>query len=91
MVQTHTNVAFGYLSVLLSTLCLNDQARTHLRHSLPGQNLNRLLATVDEFLCHYRKVEKELCSFDTQDDPMAEFTSRLQGIVNRIKDLEGGR
>lgn len=91
MVQTHTNVAFGYLSVLLSTLCLNDEARTHLRNSFPEKNLDKLLATVDEFLCHYRKVEKELYNSDNQDDPMAEFTSRLQGIVTRIKDLESGR
>lgn len=89
--QTHTNVAFGYLSVLLSTLCLDDEARSHLRRSLPGKNLDRLLATVDEFLRHYRKVEEELHNPQPQEDPMAEFTSRLQGIVNRIRDLESGR
>lgn len=89
--QTHTNVAFGYLSVLLSTLCLNDEARSHLRRSFPEQNLDKLLATVDEFIHHYQKVEEELSHSDVRDDPMAEFTSRLQGIVSRIRDLENGR
>jgi hypothetical protein len=89
-VQTHTNVAFGYLSILLSTLCLDDEARFYLRRSLPEQNLDRLLATVDEFLRHYRKVEEELHCPAPEDDPVAEFTSRLQGIVNRIRYLESG-
>ncbi|KAK2765893.1 hypothetical protein FQN54_007408 [Arachnomyces sp. PD_36] len=86
VVQTHANVAFGYLSVLLSTLCLNDEARSYLR-----QHLDRLLGTVDEFLRHYRKVEEEMHQPEPQDDPMAGFTSRLQGIVTRIRDLESGR
>ncbi|PGH29566.1 hypothetical protein GX50_07680 [[Emmonsia] crescens] len=89
VVQTHSNVAFGYLSVLLSTVSLNDEARLHLRNSLHGRNIDRVLATVEEFLHYHRKVEKELQDGGGEHESVSGFTCRLQGIVDRIKQAEG--
>lgn len=89
MVQTHSNVAFGYLSVLLSTVSLDDEARLHLRNSLDGRSVDRVLATVDEFLHYHRKVEKELQDGQGEHEPVTGFTCRLQSIVDRIKQAEG--
>ncbi|KAK2797748.1 hypothetical protein FQN50_009077 [Emmonsiellopsis sp. PD_5] len=89
VVQTHSNVAFGYLSVLLSTVCLDDEPRTHVKKSLHSRNLNRLLTAVEEFLHYHRKVEKELQDTNGEYESVAGFTSRLQGIVDRIKQAEG--
>ncbi|PGH05986.1 hypothetical protein AJ79_06675 [Helicocarpus griseus UAMH5409] len=89
VVQTHYNVAFGYLSVLLSTVSLDDEARLHLRKSLDGGNINRVLGTVDEFLHYHRKVEKEVHDGEGEHESMSGFTTRLQGIVDRIKQAEG--
>ncbi|KAK2799072.1 hypothetical protein FQN51_007179 [Onygenales sp. PD_10] len=89
VVQTHSNVAFGYLSVLLSTVCLDDEPRTHVKKSLHSRNLNRLLTAVEEFLHYHRKVEKELQDTNSEYESVAGFTSRLQGIVDRIKQAEG--
>ncbi|EFW22824.1 conserved hypothetical protein [Coccidioides posadasii str. Silveira] len=91
VVQTHSNVAFGYLSVLLSTLCLDDEVRTQVRRKMRGNNLSRLLAIVEEFLHYYRKVEEELKDPVLEEDAMAGFTSRLQSIVERIREAEGLR
>ncbi|OJD23763.1 hypothetical protein ACJ73_04881 [Blastomyces percursus] len=89
VVQTHSNVAFGYLSVLLSTVCLDDEARLHVRNSLPGRSIGRVLATVEEFLHYHRKVEKELQIGGREHESVSGFTCRLQSIVDRIKQAEG--
>lgn len=89
-VQTHSNVAFGYLSILLCTLSLDESVRARLRHSLCGNGLSRVLATAEEFLQYHRKVEDELRSLGGEQDQVAGFTSRLQGLVERIRRYEKG-
>jgi hypothetical protein len=78
--QTHYNVAFGYLSILLCTLCLNHQVRALVKTSVKGAGLNKLLATVEEFLHYHRKVDEEL----SQSKSLGEFTLRLQRILDQI-------
>ncbi|KAL1886350.1 hypothetical protein Plec18167_000280 [Paecilomyces lecythidis] len=90
VVQTHSNVAFGYLSILLCTLSLDENVRTHLKHSLRGNGLARVLATAEEFLQYHRKVEDELRSLGEEQDQVTGFTSRLQGLVERIRRYEKG-
>ncbi|EFR01140.1 hypothetical protein MGYG_04144 [Nannizzia gypsea CBS 118893] len=89
VVQTHSNVAFGYLSVLLCTACLDNEARSYLRSTLQARSFERLLGTVEEFLHYHRKVEDELHDAKGDgEDAMTGFTSRIQGIVDRIRDAE---
>ncbi|KAL2013445.1 hypothetical protein VTN00DRAFT_970 [Thermoascus crustaceus] len=90
VVQTHFNVAFGYLSILLSMLCLDPDARSHIRNSLNGDGLSLVLTTVEEFIHYHQKVEEERDQ-STAEDPIVEFTSRLQGIVNLIRQSERQR
>ncbi|EEA24654.1 hypothetical protein EYB25_004236 [Talaromyces marneffei] len=80
VVQTHSNVAFGYLSILLCTLCLEPEAYTVVKSSMKGTGLAKVLATVEEFLHYHRKVDEEL----QQSQSVKEFTSRLQRILNEI-------
>ncbi|KAL1999495.1 hypothetical protein VTN02DRAFT_4437 [Thermoascus thermophilus] len=87
VVQTHFNVAFGYLSILLSMLCLDPDARSHIRNSLNGDGLSLVLTTVEEFIHYHQKVEEEL-DHSTAENLMVKFTSRLQGIVNLIRQSE---
>ncbi|KAI1908209.1 hypothetical protein LOZ61_005678 [Ophidiomyces ophidiicola] len=91
VVQTHSNVAFGYLSVLLSTLCLEDDVRNQVRSQMRGNNIGRLLSIVDEFLHYYRKVDEELDGPVLEEDTVSDFTARLQSIVDRIREVEGLR
>lgn len=89
MVQTHSNVAFGYLSVLLCTASLDEEARSYLRSTIQPRTFERLLGTVEEFLHYHRKVEDELHEArGDAEDAMTGFTSRLQGIVDRIRNAD---
>jgi len=83
VVQTHSNVAFGYLSILLCTLCLEREAYSVVKSAMNGTGLDRLLATVEEFLHYHRKVDEEL----HQSQSVKEFTFRLQGILNQIRAI----
>lgn len=86
MVQTHSNVAFGYLCVLLCTLCLDGEARSHVRSRLSAKQFGGLLGTVEEFVQYHRKVEEEQGDVRWEEDAMAGFTGRLQGIVDRVRE-----
>lgn len=90
MVQTHSNVAFGYLSILLGTLCLDGDIRASVKGSIGLQGLERILSTVDEFLLYHRKVDEELNDPEIRNDPSAEFSLRLQRILTSIRKSEGG-
>ncbi|KAF3406620.1 hypothetical protein DPV78_000769 [Talaromyces pinophilus] len=80
VVQTHSNVAFGYLSILLCTVCLDPEAYTVIKGAMKGTGLTKVLATVEEFLHYHRKVDEEL----QQSQSVKEFTGRLQRILNQI-------
>lgn len=71
-------------------LCLDPDARLHIRNSLNGDGLSLVLKTVEEFIHYHQKVEEELDQ-STAEDPIVEFTSRLQGIVILIRQSERQR
>jgi hypothetical protein len=83
VVQTHSNVAFGYLSILLCTVCLDPEAYTVIKGAMKGTGLTKVLATVEEFLHYHRKVDEEL----QQSQSVKEFTGRLQRILNQIHTI----
>jgi len=89
MEESHTNVAFGYLAVMLGDLCQSDYIRYTARGRLPNSNLKSLLGAIEEFIAHHRKVDQhmqqELFGSDDGDileedqpGPHTEFTQRLQ-------------
>ncbi|KAI5285653.1 hypothetical protein KEM54_000395 [Ascosphaera aggregata] len=84
--KTRFNVVLGYLSVFLCTLCLDQSMRRHLNIAFQGKGVEHLLATVEEFLKYYRKVEEDISDGNGLQGPMATFITRLQGIVNRVRD-----
>ena len=94
--QSLSMVAFGYLSVLLSTLCIDPDIREHVRTQLTGRNLNQLLQAVEEFLCHFKKVEQEQqgrMDVDMEDatdgvKAASGFTERFQKIVEGLRNAE---
>jgi hypothetical protein len=84
VVQTHSNVAFGYLSILLCTLCIEDEGYGVVKAAMNGVGMEKLLATVEEFLHYHRKVDEEL----HQSQSLKEFTSRLQRILNQVRAID---
>jgi wings apart-like regulator of heterochromatin len=88
VVKTHFNVAFGYLSILLSTLSLDSDIRLRLKNSLGGSGLIRVLATVEEFIQYHHKVDDEMNGFECKFDSVVKLTSRLQVIIDVIRRTE---
>jgi hypothetical protein len=66
--------------------CVDTDIRYRVRESLNGTGLTRIIATVDEFLLYHRKVDEEL----HQSQALVEFTARLQGILNHVREIEDG-
>lgn len=56
MEESHTNVVFGYLSVLLGDLCRDDHVRYRVRSQLQG-SLKPLLGAIEEFIAYNHKVD----------------------------------
>ena len=79
---------FGYLSVLLSYLCINKDARIFVESNLKGQTLQQLLDAVEEFLHYHRQIEDEILQ-NEEVDSRANFISRLQGVVILLKQDKG--
>ena len=82
-------MAFGYLSVLLSYLCLNGTIRKRVCSRLRGGTLTQLLDTVEEFLQYHRQIDEEIHRNDrgAELDVRAGFIGRLQGVVEGLKQV----
>ncbi|KAI9881373.1 MAG: hypothetical protein M1830_003380 [Pleopsidium flavum] len=86
--ESHYNVPLGYLSVLLSSLCINDQVRAHVRARLHGQSLEPLLEAVEEFLDFHKKVDGQIIKSEGKDEPRIGFVKRLEDIIARLRHAE---
>src|ERR1700733_3458962 len=83
--QTHALVTFGYLSMLICTLCLDDEIRNAVRGSMKSRSLHPLTIAVEEFLNHFRIVEQ----VTAEDEASSNFTERFGGVLNKLKMAEG--
>ena len=78
-------MALGYLSVLLSFLCLNNAVKAHVSARLPGGTINQLVDAVEEFLQYHRLIDREISRGEGEDDPRSSFLGRLQGLIAELK------
>jgi hypothetical protein len=82
MQQTHVLVAFGYISALLCTLCLNLQARERISKSIKGEGLTELFGQADTFLNHLQTVE---AVFEDEGGSASGFTARFTAVLESVK------
>lgn len=96
MEASHTNVAFGYLAVLLGDLSQEDHIRYRMRGRLPNSSLKCVLTAVEEFIAHHRKVDAAMFGTEDDDDEdlanaaaqnpdMEASTARLQHVAIRLR------
>ena len=78
-------MALGYLSVLLSFLCLNDAVKARGSARLRGGTLKQLVDAADEFLQYYKQIDKAISRGDGEDDPRVGFLGRLQVLVDELR------
>lgn len=86
--ETHSNVAYGFLAVLLGNLCVNRNVREEVRDSLPGKTLRPLSAAIDEFAQYNRKVDSQTFENEEGRDVWEHFTERLMAVVKRLQEFE---
>jgi hypothetical protein len=86
--DTETNVAFGYLAVMLANICLDAQARVFIASKLPNRNLELLVSAVEEFLMHHQRVDSLKEDFDGAEGRAVwgTFTEKLKVVVGRLRD-----
>jgi len=82
--QTHALVTFGYLSMLICTLCLDDKIRSAVRGSMKSRSLHPLTVAVEEFLNHFRIVEQ----VTAEDEASSNFTERFGDVLDKLKMAE---
>ena len=77
-------MAFGYLSVLIGSLCLDHDVKIWVGRGLQEGNINHLVNALEEFLQYYRKVGQEVSRGDGAKDSVG-YVRRLQGLVDELK------
>ena len=87
MEETQFNVAVGYLSVLLSNLCLDNSLKPHICSKMPGQTLQPIKDAAIEFLEYHRQVDSQLSDVDQRGGSQDVFTERLQKMIERLVEV----
>ena len=77
-------VAFGYLSILICNLCLDESFRQYALLTLPNHSLDELLLAGRLFFLHLKKVE----GIDPEDRAIGEFTDRFGHVLIALEELK---
>lgn len=77
-------MAFGYLSVLISYLCIDEMTRDKVSSSLQGKTLKQLLDSVEEFM-HYHTQVDDVPQGGLDFDDKTNFLHRLHSVINDLK------
>lgn len=83
--DTHYNVIVGYLSVLLTALCLNADAYLQVTRSLGDKGLRQVLSVAEEFQQYHQRVEQDL--HESGRGTNSSFTGELQDIIQKVRQL----
>ena len=87
--ESVSNVAFGYLAVMLANLCQNADARILIAGLLQGQGLSMLVDAVEEFVLYHQQVDKLNFSGEEGQEVWGAFTEKLQRVLDRLVGLDG--
>lgn len=79
-----TNVAFGYLAVVLANICRNRDARKIIASRLPGGKLTNLVDAVHEFVVHHQRVDTLNFAGEEGVRVWSAFTERLGRVLARL-------
>lgn len=87
--ETQSNVAYGFLAVLLGNLCQNPIAREEVRACMPEKKLQPLVDAIDEFAHYNQKVDSQAFENEEGRDVWQKFTGKLMAVAARIQQYEG--
>lgn len=78
------NIPFGYLSVFICYLCLDDAIRHRVQERLPNSDLLPLFDAVQEFSRYHKAIENNLAT-DSFVDHQLSFADRVQRVLTDLK------
>ncbi|RAK84515.1 Rheb small monomeric GTPase RhbA [Aspergillus costaricaensis CBS 115574] len=87
--EVHYNVVIGYLSIVLATLCLNEEALNQIRESIRGEGLLLVLSTAEEFLKFHQKVEQDSQLFESSGERGESYYPTIENTFSRIIKYNG--
>ncbi|KAK4569869.1 hypothetical protein LTR86_002838 [Recurvomyces mirabilis] len=89
LTESSTNVAFGYLAVMLANLCLDTDVKEFVTSKLPGRHLGLLVESVEEFVRHHERVDALGFEGAEGREVWGVFTEKLRGVLGRLKGVAG--
>jgi hypothetical protein len=88
--DSQRNVAFGWLAVVLGCLSLMPELESRIRMRQQTKTLRPLLASINEFISHHRKVDDLLENEADGHSPQSGLTELLSRMVGRLRKYEEG-
>lgn len=88
--QSTSNVAFGYLAVMLANLCQSREPREFVAAQLPGRGLEVLVQAVEEFVLYHEKVDTMVFEGDEGVGVWGAFTEKLRIVLGELRAVDGG-
>lgn len=88
--ESISNVALGYLAVVLANLCQDVEARALVRAALPGRQLGPLGDAVEMFVLFHQQVDGMGFEGEEGAAVWGGFTEKLRGVLERVRGMEDG-
>jgi hypothetical protein len=82
LAHSRSNVAYGYLALLLVNVCQEDAVRDEVVLGLGGARLGGLVDRAEEFVAIHQLTDKQVGG-----EVNAEYTRRLVGMVRKLRDV----
>ncbi|KAI9646943.1 hypothetical protein NHQ30_004943 [Ciborinia camelliae] len=87
--ESHKNVPFGYLSVLLGHFCLLPAMEKRIRMRQKTKTLRPLITSINEFIVYHKAADDEIAPNEDGHSPHVTVTKQLEDLVKRLLAIKG--
>ncbi|TEY80575.1 hypothetical protein BOTCAL_0037g00310 [Botryotinia calthae] len=87
--ESHKNVPFGYLSVLLGHFCLLPAIEKRIRMRQTTKTLRPLITSINEFIVYHKAADDELAPNEDGHSPHVTVTKQLEDLVQKLLAIKG--
>ncbi|TGO60128.1 hypothetical protein BCON_0038g00450 [Botryotinia convoluta] len=87
--ESHKNVPFGYLSVLLGHFCLVPAIEKRIRMRQTTKTLRPLITSINEFIVYHKAADDEIAPNEDGHSPHVTVTKQLEDLVQKLLTIKG--
>ncbi|KAF7907618.1 uncharacterized protein EAF01_005204 [Botrytis porri] len=87
--ESHKNVPFGYLSVLLGHFCLLPAIEKRIRMRQTTKTLRPLITSINEFIVYHKAADDEIAPNEDGHSPHVTVTKQLEDLVQKLLTIKG--